>query len=687
MRHQRFAGILCSLLFLLIATPAMAATRTVTSTADSGAGSLREALAIASSGDTIVFSVGYYKTITLTGTLTVDKSLTIDGTGSPGLAISGNNAVGVFSVTGGNPTFVHLTIASGNSFSSGGAINADYPGTVTVDSCTLSNNNTTYYGGAIYSVGTLNVVNSTFSGNKAAFAGGAIYSNGSLTARNSTFVGNISTQDFGGGIFQYSGGTGTVTNTLFLGNTALQGWGGSIDAFGIMQGDHNLYWNNADLNGTQGTNCNGCTADTNAVTADPKLGSLVDNGGPTPTFMPGAGSAAIDAGDDNVCNADPVNYRDQRVAARPQGAHCDIGAVEKPHWLVTSTNDPASGTPSNCPGPACRLRDALAAAANGDLIHFAVGQDQTITLGSTLTVDTSLIIDGAGSPGLTISGDNQQHQVFSVNGGANATFAHLTIANGFGGSAGGGINADSSATVTVDACTLSNNSAEGGGAIFSAGTLKVVNSTFSGNLSAGGSAIYSDGTLDVVNSTFSGNTTIYSGGGAGIWTNGSLTVRNSTFVDNVATGAGGGIYQYSVTGTGTVTNTLFLRNTAQGQGGSIYISGSMQADHNLYWNNTDTNGAQGNNCNSCTDDTNAVTADPALGSFADNGGPTWTFLPGLGSAALDAGDDSVCSAAPVNAVDQRGIARPQGAHCDIGAVETTHPADTIFFDGFDAGVP
>ncbi len=49
--------------------------------------------------------------------------------------------------------------------------------------------------------------------------------------------------------------------------------------------------------------------------------------------------------------------------------------------------------------------------------------------------------------------------------------------------------------------------------------------------------------------------------------------------------------------------------------------------------------------------------------LADNGGPTLTLMPGTGSPAIDAG--GTCSAA----TDQRGIARPQGAACDVGAVE------------------
>ena len=57
----------------------------------------------------------------------------------------------------------------------------------------------------------------------------------------------------------------------------------------------------------------------------------------------------------------------------------------------------------------------------------------------------------------------------------------------------------------------------------------------------------------------------------------------------------------------------------------------------------------------------------------DNGGPTQTMALGAGSAARDAGDDAICAAAPVNGRDQRGVARPQGAGCDIGAYEAKPP--------------
>ena len=66
-----------------------------------------------------------------------------------------------------------------------------------------------------------------------------------------------------------------------------------------------------------------------------------------------------------------------------------------------------------------------------------------------------------------------------------------------------------------------------------------------------------------------------------------------------------------------------------------------------------------------------INGDPLLGPLEDNGGPTQTMALGFASAAIDAGDDSTCAAAPVNNRDQRGITRPQGPHCDIGALNNS----------------
>lgn len=288
------------------------------------------------------------------------------------------------------------------------------------------------------------------------------------------------------------------------------------------------------------------------------------------------------------------------------------------------------------------LRAALASANNGDRIVFALPAGSTITLASTLTVTTNNIaIDGAGSSGLTISGSSGV-VVLTINGAFTTTISNLTIADGSTGIINQG-------TLTVSKCTIRGNSNIG---------------------------ISNNGTLTVANSTFSGNAAISFLGGGIKLNSGPATITNNTFVNNSAH-YGGGIESNSSSNS-TVTNNLFLGNSATQFGGSIYdAGGKVSADHNVYWNNPDLSGP---GCYQCASDTNAITADPLLGSLADHGGPTQTYFPGVGSSAIDSGDDTACATLPVNNLDQRSVVRPVGTHCDIGAVESNDP---VFANGFE----
>src|SRR4051794_23325353 len=100
---------------------------------------------------------------------------------------------------------------------------------------------------------------------------------------------------------------------------------------------------------------------------------------------------------------------------------------------VQSTADGAANA-ANCPGPGCRLRDALAAANSGDTINFSV--TGTITLNSgELSIARNLTITGPGAPSLTIDG-NASTRVFYIAPNLGVSISGLTIANGktgFGG--------------------------------------------------------------------------------------------------------------------------------------------------------------------------------------------------------------------------------------------------------------
>jgi len=380
-------GALC-----LVALSTQAATITVTNTNDSGAGSLRQAIADSNDGDTIAF--GVTGTITLTtGELLVTKSISIAGPGSDQLTLDGNHASRIFLVGDGpTVTIAGLTITNGvaNANSNGGGIIND-SSTLTVRNCTisgnsapsawglgggiyndvsfgngrleiinstLSNNSAGDNGGGIYNYGgsrtaTLKVLNSTFSGNSAFFYGGGIFNisayAGSAPADvlNSTFSGNTAGR-FGGGIYNnaFTGGTSplAVFHSTFSDNSAFSGPSGGIaNVSGTLQLGSTIL-NASSLSNDSGTitslgynlsSDNGggfLTATGDQSNTTPLLGPLQDNGGPTFTHALLTGSPAIDAGDPNFDpNAfNPPMLYDQRGSGhdRVANSRIDIGAFE-----------------------------------------------------------------------------------------------------------------------------------------------------------------------------------------------------------------------------------------------------------------------------------------------------------------------------------------------------------------------
>src|SRR5262245_54055967 len=282
------------------------------------------------------------------------------------------------------------------------------------------------------------------------------------------------------------------------------------------------------------------------------------------------------------------------------------------------------------------LRQALAAANDGDTINFNSSLNGQITLTSgQLMVDKGVNITGPGANRLAVSA-NHASRVFYIAAGKDVTISGLTITNGSAPSPnfGGGIYNDH-ATLTLSSCTISGNSAVqgvGGGIFNYHGILAVTNSTLSGNSSwygggicnnwgggsgatatitnstiSGNSAITAGGgiyneyaNLTVSNSTISGNSTTYGGGGiynAGfnISATSTLAINNSTFSGNSAS-SGGGIYN-DFAGTATMTNCTFSGNSAggfpnvfhDGTGGGIWNTQTLTMTNSTFSNNSATN--------------------------------------------------------------------------------------------------
>lgn len=217
--RRRLAWPLLALLLPLLASAGWAATRTVTSLADSGSGSLRETIAASAAGDTIEFAVS--GTITLTsGELTNNRTLNINGPGPANLTVSGNRVSRVFRIVSGSVTISGLTITEGRVFGLNGA---DGVGGMPAQPGTAGQ------GGAIFNGDDLTLVNCFVVGNLAQGGtggdaliganpglgasggpaeGGGVYNVGSLTVSNSTFYQNECVGGNGGMGIGATSGTG-----------------------------------------------------------------------------------------------------------------------------------------------------------------------------------------------------------------------------------------------------------------------------------------------------------------------------------------------------------------------------------------------------------------------------------------------------------------------------------------------
>jgi hypothetical protein len=256
------------------------------------------------------------------------------------------------------------------------------------------------------------------------------------------------------------------------------------------------------------------------------------------------------------------------------------------------------------------------------------------------------------------------------NAGGTVTVTDSEFANN-GDAEDGGAVSNYGGLVTVSRSTFADNRAfrNGGGIANIRGTVAVSDSTFFGNLtrfwsSSTGGGIYNRGVMYVSNSTFVGNQSSY-GGGVSTF-DGTLLVSNSTFAANRAASGGGGVYFWADNRAAVLKNTIVANSL---EGGNCY-GPITDGGGNLSYPDTTCPG---------------INADPLLGPLQDNGGPTWTMALGEGSAALDAADDAICAAPPVNNLDQRGFPRPWGAHCDIGAVEQVQEPVAVRLSTINAG--
>lgn len=206
---------------MLLSACSIANTITVVNKNNSGAGSLRDAIANSASSDTIRFSPSLIATgsdtIKLSTEIVTLNNLVIKGlyNSLDTLYISGKNTNRIFTLQGTNLVLDSLVLINGRSNNGGALYITAFGATATISNSLFKSNISTVKGGAIHFYnGTLNITNSTFKNNSATSDGGAIYCQlgGDLTVYKSSFTYNTSGNS-GGAIF-YGDGTTAVCSIL-----------------------------------------------------------------------------------------------------------------------------------------------------------------------------------------------------------------------------------------------------------------------------------------------------------------------------------------------------------------------------------------------------------------------------------------------------------------------------------------
>jgi hypothetical protein len=378
------------------------ATFTVSTLADAGPGSLRQAVLDANTlagADTLVFAAT--GTLDLTsGALPITDALDVQGPGADRLTLRGNQTDRLFTLDDGQPGTVLVTVAgltlTHGQATDGGALRNDED--LTLTDCTLTKNTATDDGGAILNRGTLTLRRCTLTGNTAGGGGGALYADGfgSITIRDSRISGNTAGGG-GGGLYLSNSGPTLLTNTAITDNRSTgagQGGGGLVARSGadvtlqqvtlaqnqatganaagggilidagarLIAQNSTIIFNQASVGGgiaeratlnpqlvstivanntaTSQADLDGAFDAANSLIQQPGAAVLNPVGGPNvldrdprltplrtglPVYLPGAGSPALDAGNN------PASLTlDARGNPRTVGTAINIGAVERP---------------------------------------------------------------------------------------------------------------------------------------------------------------------------------------------------------------------------------------------------------------------------------------------------------------------------------------------------------------------
>ncbi|MDG4716640.1 choice-of-anchor Q domain-containing protein [Winogradskyella marincola] len=583
------------LLFMLSVTSAFSATIVVTSTNDSGPGTLRQAVIDANPGDKIIFdgiAGSESNPIMLNSSIYINKTVSILGRVS-GLPI--NYPVTAYIKMNANQRLFDIENANGVSFSDivfmdgytngvvntyeayGGAIlikslSSSYPTSLNLSRCVFKNNHATE-GGAITAISTdLSIIECTFENNTATARGGAVVLGGGSgnpdTALFSRckFISNTAGTK-GGAIFRSNPYT-TIYNSLFNDNTAE--YGGAIalesssNASAVEERNNTFAFNTATAN-----------ASTIYLDVNQKLKTYnsihVDNNSVANTIY-GESNAGIDFKRIFSNNTITVpNVIGSEPYTQVQG---DIGFYDASNndfrvLAFSSTINAGDSELSNYLNETDLDGNPRQTGSNYDLGAYENGcNDQVVTQvtgnafgsfskavlnlceGKTvffdpITNNTPIIITETSQifkNNITLSGNGKDTTILQMEAGANQRHLFSDGKN-----------------LTIE------------GIHFKDGNAQVISE--SQTSSSGGAILVANANLNISHSKFSNNTsTAY--GGAIIMISGNLTSKHSEYINNTATNGGAILIS---AGNITSTNNLYAKNNGSIQAGTIYLTESSNS--------------------------------------------------------------------------------------------------------------
>jgi len=250
--------------------------------------------------------------------------------------LSGNSTSGANSNGGaiqnssGTLTLSNCMLSGNEAGNAGGCLYNAGTGIATFTDCTISGNKSTHVGGAIsnYWSGTIKLIGCTLTGNMAGTNGAVLDNDGSASFSNCTLVANTAHQS--GCINNYAGSL-TLTNCTTTGTNVSTGHGGGICnetiatltnciLYGDVGTGGEIYANGGTATVTY-SDIQGGYSGAGNIDADPLLGSLCTDGGPTQTMALAIGSPCYSKG---TSTGAPTT--DQRNYPRP--SHPSMGAYD-----------------------------------------------------------------------------------------------------------------------------------------------------------------------------------------------------------------------------------------------------------------------------------------------------------------------------------------------------------------------